>query len=401
MKKLQPTLRFSEFNQTWNEKELGDFTIWSSGGTPSKQNDCFWNGNIPWISASSMRGLIYSDSELKITPEGLKNGSRIANKGDLLLLVRGSMLFKKIPIGKVGIDVAFNQDIKSIKIKDDSFSDFILYWFFSKENIILDMVTATGIGAGKLDLKDLKEVKIKLPSPSEQTKIASFLSSVDEKLNLLKEKKEALESYKKGMMQKIFSQELRFKDDEGKNFAEWDEIKIGDVGEIITGKTPSTNDVSLWGGDVQFVTPTDISESKYQYKTSRFVVANNKLKILPKKSILFTCIASIGKMSLSVYPCITNQQINAIIPNTEFENEFVFYSLLYISEYIKSTQSNTTLPIINKTDFSNFYIFSPSIKEQTKIANFLSAIDDKITLVSTQIEEMQAYKKGLLQGMFC
>jgi type I restriction enzyme S subunit len=105
-------------------------------------------------------------------------------------------------------------------------------------------------------------------------------------------------------------------------------------------------------------------------------------------------------MCISKFPCITNQQINSLVVGKLCNYEYVYYWLLYLTPHIKSTQSNTTLPIINKTDFSKFSIKLPSIKEQTKISNFLSAIDEKIDSVSTQIEETQEYKKGLLQQMF-
>ena len=195
---------------------------------------------------------------------------------------------------------------------------------------------------------------------------------------------------------------MRFKDENGKEFPEWEVKKLGEVGEIITGKTPSTANIDLWKGDVQFVTPTDIDESKYQYHTQRTIKELPKIKLLPTKSIMFTCIASIGKMSLSIKPCVTNQQINSIIPFTEFDNEFIFYAMLNIVDYIKSTQSTNTLPIINKTEFSKFEINIPTDKsEQTLIANFLTSIDQKINHTQIQIQQTETWKKGLLQKMFC
>jgi type I restriction enzyme S subunit len=262
------------------------------------------------------------------------------------------------------------------------------------------MVSGTGIGAGKLDTQDLLAMDLCVPSIVEQTKIANFLTAVDEKISQLTQKCALLTQYKKGVMQKIFSQALRFKDDEGREFADWEEQRLGDVGEIITGKTPSTADGSLWNGDIQFVTPTDITDQKYQHETQRKVAFNSKLKILPTHSIMFTCIASIGKMSLSVSPCITNQQINALIPKGGLENEYIYYALLNITDFIKSTQANTTLPIINKTEFSKFVIPVPTLAEQTKIANLLTAIDDKIANAQAQLEAAKQYKQGLLQQMF-
>jgi len=201
-------------------------------------------------------------------------------------------------------------------------------------------------------------------------------------------------------MQKIFSQELRFKDDDGREFGEWKEMKFDDLGTIVTGKTPSTSDESLWNGDILFITPTDIGEEKYQICSARTVVKKEKMNVLPTHSIMFTCIASIGKMALSIKPCITNQQINSLIPSNSHYGEFIYYAILNMVDFIKSTQSTTTLPIINKTDFSKFLVDIPCYKEQTKIANFLTAIDDKITNVKSQLEAAKQYKQGLLQQMF-
>ena len=192
---------------------------------------------------------------------------------------------------------------------------------------------------------------------------------------------------------------LRFP--EFRDAGEWEEKSLGRVGEIVTGKTPSTNDDSLWNGDVQFVTPTDISEEKYQLKTQRSVARNAITKALPENSTMFTCIASIGKMALSVKPCVTNQQINTIIPNKGYENEFIYYSLLNIVPLIKATQANTTLPIINKTEFSKFTIPAPAVfDEQQKIADCLASLDELITAQSKKLAALKTHKKGLMQQLF-
>jgi type I restriction enzyme S subunit len=149
-----------------------------------------------------------------------------------------------------------------------------------------------------------------------------------------------------------------------------------------------------------FITPSDIKdEMKYIKKTERSVVQTSKLNILPKNTIVYTCIASIGKTVLTKESSITNQQINSLIPFEQI-NEFIYYSLLYITPYIKSTQANTTLPIINKTEFSKFKINIPSLSEQQKVADFLSAIDESIKKVNEQITQTQSFKKAMLQQMF-
>ena len=116
---------------------------------------------------------------------------------------------------------------------------------------------------------------------------------------------------------------------------------------------------------------------------------------------MFTCIASIGKMALSVYPCVTNQQINSIIPMNGHNNEFIYYSLQHKSSVIKSCLADTTLPIINKTDFSKIRIpVTINKDEQQKISDCLSEIDSIISAQISKIENLKTHKKGLMQGLF-
>lgn len=234
--KNKPSLRFPEFKGAINLLKLSEVSTWQSGGTPSKDEPDYWNGEIPWISASSMRGIKYFDSDLKITSAGLKNGSKLAPKGALLILVRGSMLFNKIPIGIATKDVAFNQDVKSIIAINGLSAEYLLYWFIASESKILSMVTGTGIGAGKLDLSELKAMDIYLPSLPEQKKIATLFSDLDTKIQNLRERKSNLEKYKKGVSQKIFSQEIRFKVENGKYYPKWSAAKLSEVATIKYGK---------------------------------------------------------------------------------------------------------------------------------------------------------------------
>jgi type I restriction enzyme S subunit len=413
METLQPKLRFPEFIGDWKKKNLGDFTQWSSGGTPSKENQSYWNGNIPWISASTMRGLVYTNSELKLTELGLKKGSRLAKKGELLLLVRGSMLFNKIPIGIAGIDVAFNQDLKSISVIDEvSSSGYILHWFFYSEPKLLNMVTGTGIGAGKLDLKDLKDLKINIPSLPEQTRIADFLSAVDEKLHLLKEKKALLAEYKKGMMQKIFNQELRFKDDNGEDFESWDKKSLGQIGNTFNGLTGKTKEdfgigkpyiqykqifnnskINIDGCQLVDIDEKD-NQNKVQFGDVFFTVSSETQNEIGTASVLLD---NVKEMYLNSF-CFGYRanSLSELVP--EF-SRYLFRNEFFRNDIIKLAQGSTRYNM-SKVSLMKLIVSIPQAEEQTKIAQFLSAIDDKIGLVGNQIEETVAYKKGLLQQMF-
>jgi type I restriction enzyme, S subunit len=189
----------------WKKYKLGDVTTWSSGGTPSKAVDDFWRGDIPWISASSMSGNRYKTSNLKITKSGLVAGSRLAEKDTILLLVRGSILHQKIPVGIAEVDVAFNQDVKAIKPKPEFLDSwFLLFWFMSIEKQLLEMVESTGIGAGKLDTKLLQNLTIDIPPKSEREKITAFIKSIDDKLILNTQTNQTLESIAQAIFKSWF-----------------------------------------------------------------------------------------------------------------------------------------------------------------------------------------------------
>ena len=398
-KQLIPQLRFPYYNDSWNKIVLDNITTKISDGIHSTPNYDI-NGDYYFVNGNNLvDGVItvYENTK-KVSSEEFIRHKRPLSKSTILLSINGTignLAFyndEKIVLGKSACYINLKKELPI------SFYYYILQTPKIKKYFLSEL---TGSTIMNLSLSTVKKTSLIVPSLPEQQKIASFLSDVDDKITQLTNKKDLLEQYKKGIMQKIFSQELRIKDNNGNEFPDWEEKKLSFIGKIITGKTPSTSNKELWDGSIQFVTPTDIQEDhKYQITTQRTVSNNEKLKILPKYSIMYTCIASIGKMAMSIKPCITNQQINSLIPNKGFNNEFVYYAILKITPKIKSTQANTTLPIINKTEFSKFKIPVPCLEEQTKIANFLSDIDIKIEALNTKIEQSKAFKKGLLQQMF-
>ena len=384
-----PKLRFGEFATEERQRStLGNLTKWSSGGTPSKENPNFWEGDIPWISASTMRGLYYSDSEVRITSEGLKNGSKLAEKGDLLLLVRGSMLFNKIPVGIAECDLAFNQDVKSLKPNPELNASYLLQWFQASEHKLLSMVVGTGIGAGKLETSDVQSIDFLLPSKKEQQKIADFLSAVDDKITFLTAQKTALTQYKQGMMQRIFSQTLRFKDDNGADYPEWEEMRLGDL--------------------LYYEQPTKylVSSTDYQDDYPTPVLTAGKTFILgytDEQDGIFT------NLPVIIFDDFTTAN--------KFVN-FPFKAKSSAMKMLKNDPTNSNLRFIYETmqlldfatgdehkrywisEYQEQFIFVPCLEEQTKIAQFLTELDDKINAVDTQIQSAQQWKQGLLQQLF-
>ena len=158
-----PRLRFPEFCDVKENKfkPLNVLAKFSSGGTPSKTEPAYWGGDIPWISASSMHDMNISDADLRVTAAAIGNGTRLAKKGAILILVRGSMLFKRVPICIALRDVAFNQDVKALTVTPDVVSVFLLYQLISLSSRIA--VNETGIGAGKIETEILEGLKIWVP----------------------------------------------------------------------------------------------------------------------------------------------------------------------------------------------------------------------------------------------
>ena len=182
----------------------------------------------------------------------------------------------------------------------------------------------------------------------------------------------------------------------GKIPEHWEVRKIKQVARIVTGKTPSEESNHEWGSDLMFITPTDcLVEKKYVSSSTRKLSQEGIKKfasiIVPKDSVLVSCIASIGKVSVNSENALTNQQINTVIPNKNFSStDFLYYQLLIAMPFVeKYFCGYSTLPIINKGDFSNVPIVLPPLEEQKAIANFL----DKKT---RQIEEFITKKQKLI-----
>jgi len=183
----------------------------------------------------------------------------------------------------------------------------------------------------------------------------------------------------------------------------WNTKKISEIGKIITGSTPSTSREEYYNGNKQFVSPIDINDSRYveDTKTKLTELGFNKGRFIRPFSILFVCIGStIGKVAQNKQGCITNQQINSIVPHDEFDCDFIFTLLEKYSSKIKMLAATQAVPIINKSTFAKVKLALPTFPEQQKIASFLTAVDDKIQQLTKKKELLEKYKKGVMQKIF-
>lgn len=269
-------------------------------------------------------------------------------------------------------------------------------------------VGARAHGSLSVDTKHLWDMPVALPKLPEQQKIADCLSFLDDLIAAEERKLSVLREHKKGLMQKLFPTgdrtvpEWRFS--EFRDCGEWKKVKLSDVGEIITGSTPSTNKNEYYGGQFMFASPADISDKRYidSTKTTLSELGYQQARHIRANSILFVCIGStIGKLAQNREECATNQQINSLVPYENYNNSFIYFALEYSSNAISSLAGKQAVPIVNKTLFSNVVISVPFEKqEQEKIADCFSSVDELITVQAKKIETLKTHKKGLMQGLF-
>lgn len=276
--------------------------------------------------------------------------------------------------------------------------------FYKKYGEIAD----GGRKAKRIQVETFLGFPIYLPTLPEQQKIADCLSSLDELIAAEERKLLVLRDHKKGLMQKLFPTrdrtvpEWRFS--EFRDCGEWKKVKLSDIGEIITGSTPSTNKKEYYGGQFMFASPVDISDKRYidSTKTTLSDLGYQQTRHIRANSILFVCIGStIGKLAQNREECATNQQINSLVPYENYHNSFIYFALEYSSNAISSLAGKQAVPIVNKTSFSNVVISVPLEKqEQKKIADCLSSIDELISMQTEKIATLKVHKKGLIQGLF-
>jgi len=189
--------------------------------------------------------------------------------------------------------------------------------------------------------------------------------------------------------------------------SEWKEYNFSDLGEIKTGKTPPTKNGNVFGDFIQFVTPSDITNQKYIRQTARSLSREGFDKVstckLPKDSIIVTCIGSdMGKVVVSGNDCVTNQQINSIIVNKDkFSVDFIYYNFsLRKKEFFNLASGGSTMPILNKTSFSNLKIKLPPLPQQRDIAEILSPFDDKIELNNQMNKTLEEIAQTIFKSWF-
>lgn len=402
-----PKLRFKEFDGDWTSKQLGKIIGISSASRVFKEQ--WQDSGVPFFRTSDVVSIFKNKENekayisLELFEELAKKSGKI-KQGDLLVTGGGSIGIPYLvpndqPLYFKDADLLW---MKSSGIVEGSF----LYNFFisPKFREYLKSISHTGT-ISHFTIEQAKATPFGFPSKEEQTKIASFLSTVDEKISQLTQKHALLSQYKQGMMQKLFSQQIRFKADDGSEFGEWEDKIIGEIANIKRGASPRPITDAKWFDEeskVGWVRISDVSKSKKILVETEQYLSNEgiqKSRFIPKGNIIMSICATIGKPIYTGFDvCIHDGFV--VFSELKAWHEYTYYYLEYIEKNWYQYGQPGTQVNLNSDIVSNEIFPFPCLEEQTKIANFLSAIDQKIEVVAQQIEQAKTWKKGLLQQMF-
>ena len=374
-----PKLRFKEFDDDWSPYVLKDFVSFRKGKGISKAdisengiNECIRYGEL-YTTYGQVIDHIHSKTNVS------KSECILSKAGDVIIPASGET---QIDIATASCvlhdDIILSGDLNILSHEENG--SWLAYYLSSAKKLEIAQL-AQGNSVVHLYSSQLKDLKINKPSKEEQTKIASFLSAVDEKISQLTKKHELLSQYKPGMMQKLFSQQVRFKADDGSEFGEWDQLKFKDVIKIKYGKDHKKLDdgdipVLGTGGVMRYV-------DSYLYEGESILIGRKGTIDKPR---------FISGKFWTVDTLFYTEIGEKILP------KFAFQQLLLVN-WLNLNEA-TGVPSLNTTSIGNIELKVPCLAEQTKIANVLSAIDQKIEVVSKQIEQAKQWKKGLLQQMF-
>ena len=404
-----PQLRFKEFNGDWSLTLFQDLFTFKNGVNASKEQ---YGSGIKFINVldiiNNPNGITYESIIGSVNVTSKEIEKNLVQYGDVLFQ-RSSETREEVGQSNVYLSnepVVFGGFVIRGSAQQDY--DPIFINELLKTDSLRDQITQLSGGSTRFNIgqDSLNKVSAYLPSKEEQTKIASFLSAVDEKISQLTQKHELLSQYKQGMMQKLFSQQIRFKADDGSEFGEWEETTLGERGTFLKGKGISKADIAEDGilpciryGELYTI---------YGEIISNVISATNLDRdslILSKANDVLIPASGETQIDIATASCVLEDDIalsgDLNIYRTKENGAFLSYMIRSsLKMQIAQLAQGNSVVHLYSSQLKSVQLSLPCLEEQTKIANFLSAIDQKIEVVAQQIKQAKQWKKGLLQQMF-
>ena len=394
-----PKLRFKEFSGEWENYKLGNKCKFTQGiQIPS-------NEQIKKIQKGYIRYLYIRDFFTNAFPCYIQDNysHKVIEKNEIMIVNTGNTAGQAY-MGSAGV---LSNNCFKISFDKNEINNKFLFLFLTSDFTQRKIQSFFNSGGQPhLGHKNIALVPLSLPKLKEQQKIASFLITVDKKIEQLTKKVELQEQYKKGVMQKIFKQEIRFKNDDGSEFDEWKEKSLKDIATFLKGKGISKSDITK-GANLECIRYGELYT--IYNETIQIIKSKTNLKkddlILSKYNDIVIPASGETQIDIATASCILKDDValsgDLNIIRTKENGIFLAYYLNNFKKIdIARLSQGVSVIHLYSSQLKLLKINLPSLQEQTKIANFLSSLDKKIDSTKEQLAKTKEFKKGLLQRMF-
>ncbi|MBZ0122126.1 MAG: restriction endonuclease subunit S [Sandaracinaceae bacterium] len=416
-----------ETHREWLTTILGSVAEWRSGGTPSKSREDYWSGDIPWLSPKDMKVFALSDTQDHLSLRALADGARYAPAATVFIVVRGMILAHTFPVCVAEKPMAFNQDVKAVVPNALTDGRFLAHWFVGRSHALLGLVTEATHGTKRIDLKELLEFRISLPSVPEQARIAEILDTVDDAIRKTEEIIAKLEQVKQGLLHDLLTRgiddngELRdperhpeqFKDSpNGRIPRPWATLELGRCllgspyngiykpahligrGTLLIGQAAFTADRTI-----------DFSMSRRAMLSSAEV---DRYRLIPGDILVSRVFATLNGVGQPVLvrelpePAVYESNMMRLrIDQHLMRPPWVFHCLRgrVVRRLVESGATLSNQASINQGTLLRLPIPAPEIHEQERILERLSALDCRREAEQSELAKLQLLKQGLMEDL--
>ena len=334
-----------------------------------------------------------------VSPDGELQEKYLVEENDILFARTGASTGKTYLYDKLDGKLYFAGFLIRAKVRDEYSAHFVFAQTQTTEYNKWVKLMSMRSGQPGINSQEYASYQFWIPTRKEQDKIASFLALIDERILTQSKIIEGLKELKASLSKQIFSRKLRFKDENGNDFPEWVETKLGEIAETYSGGTPTSTNNSYYIGNIPFIKSGEISSDKTEQFINEEALKNSSAKMVSKGDLLLALYgATSGEVAISQIAGAINQAV--LVIRTEQNTNYLHHFLRcnkenIISTYLQGGQGNLSAQIIK-----NIIIKLPSLIEQKKVANFLSKIDNKVEVETTTFDLLTKQKKYLLRQIF-
>ncbi|MBW8191826.1 restriction endonuclease subunit S [Neiella marina] len=394
----------------WKKGSVEDIATVTSGGTPSRKNDSYWNGHIPWVTTSEVKFGVITDTEQKITQEGLDNSSAKMFPENTLLIAMYGQGKTRGQVAKLGIEASTNQACAALLLNDDCEVDYYFQFLTSQYDAIREL--ANSGGQQNLSAGIIKNIHVPIPPLPEQRKIAKILATWDKAIATSEKLIAASQQQKKALMQQLLTGKKRLTNpDTGQPFeGEWEEVRLESYINLLSGhafKSSAfekdsgykllrginiTRGTLRWGEEQTFSWTNVNGFEKYLVNVGDIVISMDG-SLVGRNYALIT--------ENNHEPMLLVQRVARIRCKTALEHNYLLQHIASerFKSYVDAVKTVTAIPHISAKDIKHFMLPLPSVDEQQKISSVLTAADKEIEVQQAKLAHLKQEKKALMQQL--